>query len=88
MNAHQEEYSIYNKKYYYHNPFLNLEKHPRIFVQLSLQTSKRDHLEKVKITPQQGQHLGQSSETIFLLMEIIISNLKPHLIREIQKNPN
>jgi len=53
-----------------------------------LQTSKRDHLEKVKITPQQGQHLGQSSETIFLLMEIIISNLKPHLIREIQKNPN
>jgi len=36
-------------KYYYHNPFLNLKKHPRIFVQLSLQTSKRNHLEKVKI---------------------------------------
>ena len=72
---------------------------------MSLQTSKRDHLEKVKIyfrkfsnslqakiqweklgtlTPQHGQHLGKSSETIFFLM----SNLKPHPIREIQKNPN
>jgi len=40
------------------------------------------------LTPQYGQHLGQSSETIFFLMEILMSNLKPHLIREIQKNPN
>ena len=74
-----------------------------IFVQLSLQILKRDHLEEVKkiyfcnfpilyrqrlLTPQQGQHLRQSSETIFLLMEILISYYKAHLIREIQKNPN
>ena len=48
-----------------------------------------DEWEKLgTLTPQYGQHLGQSSETIFLLMEILMSNLKPHLIREIQKNPN
>jgi hypothetical protein len=36
----QEVHSIYNNKYYYHNPFLNQKKHPRIFVQLSMQTQK------------------------------------------------
>jgi len=49
LNSRQEEHSIYNNKYYYHYPFLNLKKHLRNFVQLSLQTSKRDHLEKEKI---------------------------------------
>jgi len=48
-----------------------------------------DTLSNGTLTPQQGQHLGKSSETIFLLMEKYSCQiLKPHLIREIQKNPN
>ena len=89
-------------KYYYHNPFLNLKKHPKIFVQLTLQTSKKrsskkgkdlflvifqfftgkDPVRKARYTNTTTwvQRLGQSSETIFLLMEILMSNLKLHLI--------
>ena len=37
--------------------------------------------------PQHGQQDGQSEETILLLMRMLTSNLNPHLIRPIQRNP-
>ena len=37
--------------------------------------------------PQQGQQEGQSGETLLLLIKMFTSNLNPHLMRPIQKNP-
>jgi len=38
------------------------------------------------LSPQQGQYVGQFSDTRLLLTYVFTSNLNPHLIRPIQKN--
>ena len=40
------------------------------------------------LSPQQGQYVGQFSDTRLLLTYVFTSNLNPHLIRPIQKNLN
>ena len=39
------------------------------------------------LSPQQGQYVRQFSDTRLLLTYVFTSNLNPHLIRPIQKNP-
>ncbi len=61
-------------------------------IQWDLNSSKIGHecTQCVKLgtpLPQQGQQDGQSEVTILLLIKVLTSNLNPHLIRPIQKNP-